>query len=284
MAGEERPFTGGPGAIDPDLLRPGPTQAPIPSRRAPSEADSAVEAALQSGIPDGRYLGLAAGERLEVADGLHLAARTRQAIFVGCGEMVVVDHVHGSGKRHYTLPGNPARRNAPLVASVVVTVIHEKPIGHKSLGDHFLEFLDPAGALVGRVDNSIDYGANGAGTWEFNYEELDAMCTAVGVGCRIETFDTAKEFITARPEWTPPELEFEVDHRRTERVREWGLAAAIGIPIAVGFGVAGTFLALIGPVGLAVGVLEGVGVVAAMALSAWGHSRWRMRRALRRES
>jgi hypothetical protein len=273
MPGEQRPFIRSPGAIDPDVVRPAPTTAPRPSWNEPTEAESAAKAALETGIPQGHYLGLAAGERLELCDRLQLETRTRQAIFVGGGEMVVLDTVHGWGRRHYSLPDNPSTKHAPLVATVVVTVIHEKPIGHKRLGNHFLEFLGPTGALVGRMDNSIDYGANSAGTWEFSYDDLHAMCNAVGVGCRLEIFDTAKEFMAARP-----------DHLRTERVREWGLAAAIGIPIAVGFGVAGTFLALVGPVGVAVGVLEAIGVVVAIALTAWGHSRWRMRRALRRES
>jgi membrane protein YdbS with pleckstrin-like domain len=90
--------------------------------------------------------------------------------------------------------------------------------------------------------------------------------------------------VAKHPEWTPPDFEFETEHRSTERVREWGLAILLGIPIAVGFLVTGLYFVLVGPVGWTVAALELLGIVVVMVLTTWGHSRWRMRRSLARRS
>jgi hypothetical protein len=82
----------------------------------------------------------------------------------------------------------------------------------------------------------------------------------------------------------PPELEFEVNHLHTERVREWGLALSYGLPIAVGAGLGGSFLLFIGPVRWFVAALEIIGIVVAMVLTVWGHSKWRLKRSLRKMS
>jgi hypothetical protein len=276
-SGEERPLNQSTGNAASRVSQP--AWEPAPRSLA---SESLVEDVLRSGIPDGQYLAVAAGERLEMCEGLHLAERARQAIFVGCGEMVVIDHVHSHHNRHFRLPSAAGDASRPVVASVVVSVIHQKPIGWKSLGTHLLFFLGNDNRLLGCLDNSVDYGSNSSGTWEFNTEELKALCRSVGVSFHVEVFDTAQEFLDKRPEWTPPELEFEVDHLPTERVREWGLALAIGLPIAVGIGVAGSFLILVGPVGWFVGALEVVGTVVAVVLTVWGHSKWRMKRSLRK--
>jgi hypothetical protein len=172
MPGEERPVPRHPGPTAPDVLRVAPAAAPT---AAPSRAPAG--AALAGGIPDGQYLGLAAGERLELSEGLRLAEPTRQAVFAGCGELVVMDHVHGHGHRmrHYRLPGSAEEDGRPVVSGIVVAVIRQKPVGWKSLGSHFLVFLNAAGVRVGEIDNSMDYGSRGAGTWEFNSEELRAL-------------------------------------------------------------------------------------------------------------
>ena len=168
------------------------------------------------------------------------------------------------------------------MSTIVVVVIHKKPIGYRSLGTHFLCFTDPQGSLIERLDNSVDYGNNSRDTWEFNQDELETLCRSVGVAIRLELFDAAADFITAHPEWTPPELEFEVDHLPTERVREWGLAIALGLPIAVGLlGAAGAIFVLAGPIGWLVKALGVLGIFVAVGLTIWGHSRWRMRRSLR---
>ncbi len=167
------------------------------------------------------------------------------------------------------------------MSTIVVVVIHKKPIGYRSLGTHFLCFIDSKGSLIDRLDNSVNYGYNSSDTWEFNDEELKVMCRSVGVSFHLEPFDTAADFIAAHPEWTPPELEFEVDHLPTERVREWGLAVALGLPIAVGLlGAVGAVFVLVGPTGSVVKALGVLGIVVAVGLTIWGHSRWRMRRSL----
>ena len=100
---------------------------------------------------------------------------------------------------------------------------------------------------------------------------------------RTERYDTATDFIAKRPEWTPPELEFEAEHLPTERVREWGWAIAIGLPIAVGLlGATGGFFVLIGPIGWLVKTLAVLAIVVAVSLTIWGHSKWRMKRSLRK--
>ncbi len=135
---------------------------------------------------------------------------------------------------------------------------------------------------MNRLDNSVDYGNNSRDTWEFNQDELETLCRSVGVSIRLEPFDAAADFIAAHPEWTPPELEFEVDHLSTEWVREWGLAIALGLPIAVGLlGAAGAIFVLAGPIGWLVKALGVLGIVVAVGLTIWGHSRWRMKRSLR---
>jgi hypothetical protein len=253
--------------------------APAVIRRSPDE--SLVDAALKTGTGEGEYLALAAGERLELCEGLHLAESARQAIFVGCGEMVVMDHIHALRKHHFRLPGATDDGTRRTVTSVIASIIHRKPIGFRSLGNRFLIFLDKDNEMIGRLDCSVDYGHNSSGTWEFNTLELERMCTAVGVSFRVERYETAQEFLAKRPEWVPPEIEFEADHLRTERVREWGLAVAIALPIAAGLSVLGSFLIFVGPVGWFVGMLEGIGVILAVALTIWGHSKWRMKRSLR---
>jgi len=139
-------------------------------------------------------------------------------------------------------------------------------------------------AIAARLDNSVDYGWNSGGTWEFNLDSLEKMCMTAGISFQIDRFDTAQAFLSSRPEWAPPKLEFEVDHLRTERVREWGLAIALGLGIAAGFGVAGGFLLAFGPIGVVVKSLELFGVVVAATLTIWSHSKWRMKRSLRKRS
>jgi hypothetical protein len=65
-------------------------------------------------------------------------------------------------------------------------------------------------------------------------------------------------------------------------VREWGLALSIGLPLAVGAGLGGSFLLFFGPVGWFIAGLEIIGTVVAMVLTAWGHSKWRLKRSLRK--
>ena len=135
VAGEERPVNRGNGA-DYSIVSESQTvpAAPQPGGRAETPAEQAA----RTGIPDGSYLGLGAGERLELCDGLSLAERSRQSIFVGCGEMVVHDGVHGHHTWLYQLPGATTDSSKPTVSTIVVVVIHKKPIGYRSLGTHFL--------------------------------------------------------------------------------------------------------------------------------------------------
>lgn len=281
MAGEERPIGRRNEAVSPIVSQREWVETPLATGRS----ETAAESAARTGIPDGAYLALAAGERLELCDGLTLAHHARQAIFVGCGEMVIQDRVHHHRTWHFQLPGQESDPGKPTVNSVVATFIHKKPIGWRSLGTHFLCFLAADGSLLERVDNSMDYGTNSAGTWEFNYDELGVLCRSVGISFRIERYEMASEFIAAHPEWTPPELEFETDHLPTERVREWGLAFAIGLPIAIGgLGVVGGFFLLIGPIGWFVKGLGILGIVVAVTLTIWGHSKWRMKRSLRQHT
>jgi hypothetical protein len=278
MAGEQRPINSENPAIS--GIAQDRIESDLLSVAAP---ESQVEVALRTGIPDGQYIGLAAGERLELCDGTHLAHKTRQAIFVGCGEMVVFDRVHSHGhhRRHFALPST-STGSRPVVTNVVNCLIQQKPIGRKSLGTNLLFFLDAQGTMLARLDNSMDYGQDSSGTWEFNLEQLGTLCRSVGVSFNIEKFQTARQFVDKRPAWTPPELEFEVNHLHTERVGEWGLALSYGLPIAVGAGLGGSFLLFIGPVRWFVAALEIIGIVVAMILTAWGHSKWRLKRSLRK--
>jgi len=176
---------------------------------ATDRSETAAEAAARTGIPDGTHLALAAGERLELCDGLTLAHHARQAIFAGCGEMVVHDRVHHHRTWHFQLPSQESDPDKPTVNSVVATFIRKKPIGWRSLGTHFLCFLAADNSLLECVDNSMDYGTNSSGTWEFNYDELGVLCRSVGVSFRIERFEMASEFIatgSSNSAWIPPVL------------------------------------------------------------------------------
>jgi hypothetical protein len=139
------------------------------------------------------------------------------------------------------------------------------------------------GAKHTRPDSSVDYGWNSRGTWQFNLDPLQKLCSNAGVEFQSESFDSAQQFLSNRPKWAPANLEFEVDHLRTERVREWGLAIALGIPIASLLLVAvGGLLIWFGPVGWFSEGLEVVGMIVAAVLTIWSHSRWRMLRSLRK--
>jgi hypothetical protein len=278
VAGEERPIDRGNDA-EYSIISESQSAPAVP--RPGGRTETPAEVAARTGIPDGSYLGLGAGERLELCESLRLAERSRQSVFVGSGEMVVRDQVHGHHTWHYQLPGAIPDSSKPTVSTIVVVVIRKKPIGYRSLGTHFLCFIDSQGSLIDRLDNSVNYGYNSSDTWEFNDEELKTMCCSVGVSVHLEAFDTAADFIGAHPEWTPPELEFEVDHLPTERVREWGLAIALGLPIAVGLlGAVGAIFVVVGPIGWVVKGIGVVGIVVAVGLTIWGHSRWRMKRSM----
>jgi hypothetical protein len=195
MAGEQRPINSENPAIS--GIAQDRIESDLLSVAAP---ESQVEVALRTGIPDGQYIGLAAGERLELCDGTHLAHKTRQAIFVGCGEMVVFDRVHSHGhhRRHFALPST-STGSRPVVTNVVNCLIQQKPIGRKSLGTNLLFFLDAQGTMLARLDNSMDYGQDSSGTWEFNLEQLGTLCRSVGVSFNIEKFQTARQFVDKRP-------------------------------------------------------------------------------------
>jgi hypothetical protein len=137
--------------------------------------------------------------------------------------------------------------------------------------------------VVARLDSSVEYGYNSENTWEFHLDALAQLCSAGGIAFESESFNTAKQFLAERPEWAPPKLEFEVDHLPEERVREWGLAIALGLPLCFGLlAVFGGALLWFGPVGWATGALEGAGTLVAVVITIWSHSRWRMKRSLRR--
>ena len=239
---------------------------------------------LKAGIPDGKYVALAPGQELKLTSGLDFHESHRQAIFVGRGELVVQDHVHGSHTRHFSLPNNHSPGGqAPTVTSVVVANIRKKAIGWRSLGTHLILFFDSENRVVTRLDSSVEYGQNSQNTWEFSLGALAQLCSAGGIAFRSESFDTAQQFLSERPEWAPPKLEFEVDHLPEERVREWGLAIALALPISFALlAVLGGALLWFGPVGWAIELLEAVGTLVAVVLTIWSHSRCRMARSLRK--
>ena len=239
---------------------------------------------LKSGIPDGKYVALAPGQELKLTSGLNFHESHRQAIFVGCGELVVQDHVHGSHTRHFRLPNNHSPGgHTPTVTSIVVANIRKKAIGWRSLGTHLILFFDGGNQVVTRLDSSVEYGQNSENTWEFSLDALAQLCSAGGIAFKSESFDTAQQFLAERPEWAPPNLEFEVDHLPEERVREWGLAVALGLPISFALlAVLGGALLWFGPVGWAIEALEAVGTLVAVVLTIWSHSRWSMARSLRK--
>ena len=158
----------------------------------------------------------------------------------------------------------------------------EKP--NNCLGTHLILFLDSGDQVMTHLDSSVEYGHNSSDTWEFNSVALEQLCSSAGIAYESQSFDTAQQFVPAKPESTPPLMEFQVDHVLEEDVREWGLALALGLPIAFGLlAVFGGALLWLGPVGWAVGSLEVVGTLVAMILTVWSHSRWRMKRSLSRQ-
>jgi hypothetical protein len=279
VASEERPISKSTQHLDERATR----NVYWPPRSGSTATPSHLDEGPMLGIPDGQYLALAPGEELELSNGLDIPEKHRQAIFIGCGEVVVQDHVHGFHTTHYRLPST-ANDGAgiPTVAKVVVNIIHNKPIGWKSLGDHLILFLDSHDAVITRLDSSVEYGFNSDNTWEFNLIDLEKLCIAGGLGFEIKRFETARRFLTDYPQWAPPKLEFEVDHLPAERVREWSKGVALGLVLAGGFGVAGGFLIWLGPIGWITRALGIVGIVVAVALTIWSHSKWRMRRSLRK--
>lgn len=252
----------------------------------PVDVPITSEELLESGIPDGKYVALAPGQELKLTSRLDFHESHRQAIFVGRGELVVQDHVHGFHARHFRLPNNHSPgRQSPTVTRIVVANIRKKAIGWKSLGTHLILFLDGGSQVVTRLDSSVEYGQNSENTWEFHLDALAQLCSAGGIAFESESFDTAQQFLAGRPEWAPPKLEFEVDHLPEERVREWGLAVALALPISFALlAVLGGALLWFGPVGWAIEALEAVGTLVAVVLTVWSHSRWRMARSLRKHA
>jgi hypothetical protein len=256
----------------------------------PIDVSITTEELRKSGIPESQYVALAPGLDLKLTTRLDFHESHRQAIFVGRGEVVVQDHVHGFHTRHFQLPAGHARASgraedghAPIVAKIVVANIRRKAIGWKSLGTHLVLFLDRGDQVVTRLDSSVEYGYNSSDTWEFNVTALEQLCSSAGIAFESHSFETAQQFLAAKPEWAPPLIEFQVDHVVEEDAREWGLAFALGLPIAFGLlAVFGGALLWLGPVGWAVGSLEAVGTLVAVVLTVWSHSRWRMRRSLSR--
>jgi hypothetical protein len=255
----------------------GPFEDTVDERITPEELRT-------SGIPDGRYVALAPGQDLKVTANLAFHESHRQAIYVGRGELVVQDHVHGRHTRHFRLPNDPkSGRDAPVVTKVFVANISREAIGWKSLGIHLILFLDGGNQVVTRLDSSVEYGHNSDNRWEFHLGALQQLCAAAGIAYESESFGTPRQFLDKWPEWAPPKLEFEVDHLPEERVREWGLAIALGLAMACGlFAAAGGALLLVGPVGWVTVTLEAVGTFVAVVLTIWSHSRWRMKRSLHR--
>ena len=138
MAGEERSVERRNEAVSPIVSE---RQFVVPPRvtdQTDAPAATAAEIAARTGIPDGSYLALAAGERLELCGGLTLAEPSRQAIFVGGGEMVIRDRVHGHHTWRLQLPNQAVDLTKPTVNSVVGVFIHKKPIGWRSLGTYLL--------------------------------------------------------------------------------------------------------------------------------------------------
>lgn len=236
---------------------------------------------LTSGIPGGHYVALAPGQNLKLTTRLDFHEPHRQAVFVGRGEIVVEDHVHGHSTRHFPLPLGRVEGNAsPAIVKVVAANIRQKAIGWKSLGTHLILFFSSGDQVVTHLDSSVEYGYNSGGTWEFNLDALAHLCSAGGIAFESQSFKTAREFLETRPEWAPPLLEFQVDNVHEEDAREWGLALALLLPIAIGLlAVAGGVLLLLGPVGWVAGSLEVVGILVALVLTVWSHSRWREKRA-----
>jgi hypothetical protein len=248
----------------------------------PIDTNITIEELRSSGIPDGQYVALAPGQGLKLTTGLDFHESHRQAIFVGQGEIVVQDHVHGHHTRHFRLPVDHAEHgHSPIITKVVVANIRRKAIGWKSLGTHLILFFDSGAQVVTHLDSSVEYGYNSQGTWEFNLDALAQLCSSAGIAFESQSFETAKKFLEARPEWATPTLEFQVDHVVEEDAREWGLAIALGLPIAFGlFAVVGGALLWFGPVGRVVESVEVVAILVAVGLTVWSHSRWRKKRSL----
>jgi hypothetical protein len=113
---------------------------------------------------------------------------------------------------------------------------------------------------------------------------LEQLCASAGIAFESQSFETAQKFLAAKPEWAPPELEFEIDHVPEEDAREWGMAIALGLPIAFALlALLGGALLWAGPVGWVVASLEVAGTLVAVALTVWSHSKWRMKRSLARQ-
>jgi hypothetical protein len=242
------------------------------------------EELLKTGIPRGHYVALAPGQNLKLTTRLDFHEPHRQAIFVGQGEIVIEDHVHGHHTQHFQLPLAHVEGNqSPVVVKVVAANIRRKAIGWKSLGTHLILFFADGDQVVTHLDSSVEYGYNSGGTWEFNLDALAHLCSVGGIAFDSQSFETAQQFLAAKPEWAPPLMEFQVDHVREEDAREWGLAFALGLPIGFGMlAVVGGALLLLGPVGWVVGTLEVVGILVALVLTVWSHSRWREKRSLAR--
>jgi hypothetical protein len=250
----------------------------------PIDVRITTEELRSSGIPEGHYVALAPGQELKVTTRLDFHESHRQAIFVGRGEIVVQDHVHGIRTRHLQLPiGRAADGHSPIITKLVVANIRRRAIGWKSLGTHLILFLDSGDRVITHLDSSVEYGNNSSDTWEFDLTALAQLCSSAGIAFESQSFETARKFLAATPEWAPPKLEFQVDHVLEEDAREWGLALAFGLPIAFALlAVFGGALLWLGPVGWVVGSLEAVGTLVAVVLTVWSHSRWRMKRSLAR--
>jgi hypothetical protein len=260
-------------------------QLPVPDNYEDHVDVSITSEELQkSGIPDGQYVALAPGQDLKLTSDLNFHESHRQAIFVGRGELVVQDHIHGFHKLHFKLPNSQlVTGDSRILSKIVVANIRKKAIGWRSLGTHLILFLDSGDQVVTRLDSSVDYGYNSKDTWEFHLDALAQLCSAAGIAFESETYETARQFLAEKPQWAPPKLEFEVDHLPEELVREWGLAIALALPISCGLlAVVGGALLWFGPVGWAIESLEGAGTLVAVVLTIWSHSRWRMKRSLSR--
>jgi hypothetical protein len=107
-----------------------PTPEQIEETKAP-EPD--LQDILRTGIPEGRFVALAPGMAIHVTDDLTLPESRRQAIFIGCGQVVVQDFVHGMHMVHLRMPGSPGGdgdgAELPVVAKVVVVVIRRRRSG-----------------------------------------------------------------------------------------------------------------------------------------------------------
>ncbi len=170
-------------------------------------------------------MALAPGLDLKLTTSLDFHESHRQAIFVGQGTLVVQDHVHGIHKWHFRLPaGQGEDEHSPIITKIVMANIRRRAIGWKSLGTHLLLFLDGGDQVMARQDSSVEYGYNSGGTWEFNVSALEQLCATAGIAFESQSFETAQKFLTVKPEWAPPELEFEIDHVLEEDAREWGMA------------------------------------------------------------